>query len=250
MDSQLIATSILVLADGPADEQAIVDDDVELAFGFDPRLELHPNASVNPEDISTHLAYSVSAFPYKLLRHTQRILFCYENRDGEGLYGALLDLFLVLNGRGVRLRKRLLSGARERLSADHYNALAYCLMQGVPAREQELPATRKSVLTRGILGIEQLVQVYDNSKASVRDPLIEAREYIEYFQLEEARELLEDAIIDQPNREDLHFELLQLYKATRDASHFEATREKLRNLMPDLPEYWQNFDGLPLGGKR
>ncbi len=238
MDSQLTSTPKLVLTDESANPPEIPDAEVELSFRFDELLALNPNTQVSDILMMEHLAHAIAAAPTNLLCHTQRVFFFYSNRNPEGLYSALLDLFIALDGKGAALRRRLLAGSRERLAPEHYGILSRWLEKGAPRDGEDLLPASQSILSEGITGEIKLVQVFYTENESQRDPLLEAREHIEYFQIEEARDLLETAILAQPEREELHLELIHLYQATRDTASMQAMREKLSQIMPHLPECW------------
>ena len=238
MDSYAAPTSKLVLTAGPASEQRIPDSDAELSFRFDQLLALHPDIPVNELLMEEHLAHAIAAAPGNLLCHTQRIYLFYAAVDGDGLYSALVDLFIALGNKGAPLRRRLLQGSRERLSARQFRVLSRWLERGAPAEEKDLALAGHSVLQPGVTGVRKLVQVYHTESGSQRDPLLEARECIDYFQLDEARSLLEAAILEDTEREELHEELIRLYEATRDFASLEAMREKLSLTMTRLPECW------------
>jgi len=242
MDSQLAPTSKLVLTDSAATAPSIPDTDVELGFRFDQLLALHPDLQVSGLLVDEHLAHAVAADPANLLCHTQRVFFFYGNQDSDGLYSALVDLFIALGDKGPALRRRLLNGSRERLSPRHFRVLSRWLEQGAPSEANEPSLASQSVLSLGITGVRTLVQVFHTERESERDPLLEAREYIEYFQIEEAKSLLEAAIFEQPEREELHTELIHLYQATRDLASLQAMREKLSQTMTTLPECWLELD--------
>jgi hypothetical protein len=81
-----------------------------------------------------------------------------------------------------------------------------------------------------------------NTSGEDRDPLLEAREHIEYSQLAEARTVLEEALPRQPSRIELHAELLLLYRATGDLDNFLRTREKLQQVVDSLPAIWDDCE--------
>jgi hypothetical protein len=240
-----------VLTTAPSDPPDIIDAEVELGFRFDQLLALSPNVQVNNTLMAEHLAHAIAAAPTNLLCHTQRIFFFFGNGDHDGLYSALLDMFIAMDGKGKALRKRLLMGSRERLMPEHYNFLYRWLEQGQLREDKDILPAGQSILNKGITGVRKLVQVFYAESKAQRDPLLEAREYIEYFQIDEARELLENAIIAQPEREELHLELIHLYQATRDVAGMQTMRENLSQIMPLLPECWLKLgDSLsPQGGK-
>ena len=238
MDSQPTPTSKLVLTDGPVDTPELSDDEVELGFRFGESTALNPHLHVDSARLAEHLAHAIAATPSDLFRHTQRIFFLYGNYDSEGLYSALLDLFFALGNRGTELRRRLLKGSQDRLMPEHYRVLAQWLEQRSPCQEKDLPLPSQSILSQGITGVRELVTFFNTEKEQDRDPLLEAREHIEYFQIDEAIDLLEGAVLEQPERIALHIELTQLYQATRDPARLRAMREKLSQIMTELPDCW------------
>jgi len=239
MDSHPTPIFTLVLTDGPVNSPDLSDDEVELGFRLGQSTALNPQLHVESARFAEYLAHAIAATPTDLLRHTQRIFFFYEHHDSEGLYSALLDLFIALGALGKELRRRLLKGSQDRLMPEHYSVLARCLEQDLPCPDKDLPMPNQSVLHQGIVGVRELVQVSDSEdKALERDPLLEAREHIEYFQIEEAMDLLEAAVFEHPERKALHLELTQLYQATRDPTRFRAMREKLSQIMTELPDCW------------
>mgnify|MGYP006276854891 CR=1 FL=1 len=105
-----------------------------------------------------------------------------------------------------------------------------------------MPVNQYSVLARGLEGSDRLVE---QSKQPVQisiDPLELARDYIEYSQLDEAKSVLEKAILQQPERVELHHELLDLYRSTRDASGFNIMLNELSELKVELIDEWKQLN--------
>jgi hypothetical protein len=195
-------------------------------------------------ELDDHLSHAIATQPTQLLAHTRRIFLKYWKKDGDGLYSALVDLFLVLGQqKGYALRKRLLWGSRDRLSACHFQALRLWLNAAETPQEADIPPASQSLFLHGVRGSLELVTLFEQMEYH-RDPLIEAREYIEFSQLEEARSLLEASVLQQPTRDDLLRELLELYNATRDTVHYLAMRAKLLSSIGRLPPYWIKFEDL------
>lgn len=220
----------------------------ELAFLVDgeSRWNLHLNGPV----IGTFdaLAQAVAAQPAALEWHLRRIHYCYGLRDGDELYAALLDLFIFLEGRGHALRRRLLTGARDLLRPEDFSTLERSLSEGRVPQETERPSSPFSLLSEGLQGRLELVRpLSPTGSGAVRDALVEAREHIEFSQLEQARDVLEVALLRQPLREDLRQELLALYRATRDEESFVRMRENLREALGTVPVDWDCLD-RPKGG--
>lgn len=219
----------------------------ELAFLVDGARRWDLRADMLGDDCADALAQAVAATPKALEWHLRRIHYAHAQRRGDELYAALLDLFIVLGGRGRALRRRLLAGARDLLGPDESDALRRGVDEGQIPPESELPRTLRSRLCEGVQGMFELVRVNAPRASQLRDPLVEARECIEYSQLDHAREILEKAVIDDPQREDLHLELLSLYRATRDGTNFGRMKERLQKLLGSLPVDWSDLD-LPTGG--
>jgi len=215
-------------------------DDVRLDAAFQMsavrHLRLTPNR-IGDEGIE-YIAYHIVRSPMDLCNHVRRIVLQYDMRDSEGLYAALLDLFIVLENKGFDLRRRVLGGARSRLTLQQYRTLYACLNSD-QVQCDRLPAPPDSMLAKGLIGSRSLVEAADNENESARDPLIEAREYIEYCQVDQARALLEQAILDQPQRMELHTELLEIYRSTRDRASFLAFWRRLNEIDNSAPDVWE-----------
>lgn len=219
----------------------------ELAFLVDGSRRWNLRLDVQGQDCTDALAHAVAAAPQALEWHLRRIHHAYGLRQGDELYAALLDLFLVLKGRGRALRRRLLAGAGNLLGREQFAALSRMVEEGGLPPESELPPAPQSRLCEGVQGVFDLVGVRAQGAGRMRDPLQEARECIEYSQLDQAREILEAAVLEQPEREDLHHELLTLYRATRDGHSLSRMKERLQQLLGSLPAGWNDL-GLPNGG--
>lgn len=220
---------------------------IELAFLLDDGQRLQPFYPGLDPHCADQLVQAVSRTPTDLTCHTRRIFHAYEQADGEALYGALLDLFLTLGGRGHSLRARLLAGVRNRLAPEHGQVLRQWLRTG--RRPVELPFSPESVLSEGIEGEVELIGSRQESAAPARDPLQEARECIEYCQLDQARDLLERAVLEQPHRAELHEELLGIYRATHDRGRYQAMRERLAARLDLLPDGWAAQEAWLGGGE-
>jgi hypothetical protein len=69
-------------------------------------------------------------------------------------------------------------------------------------------------------------------------------DYIEYSQLDEARKVLETAILKQADRVDITVELFQLYKSTQDHTNFQKIYRQICKIETPLRAYWDDFNGL------
>jgi hypothetical protein len=234
-----MSVALVTSSDDSADssEFGILED---WGFVMDGVKSVHIHPSLVSQNLAEYLSFQVARSPHNLLRHTQRIFFHFGRDDGDGLYAALLDLFLALRGRGQALRSRLLGGSKARLAPDHFAALSRYLTE--PVEESAVPHTGMSVLTAGLTGILPLVRERKEGTQQGRDALIEAREHIDYFQLDAALQLLETAVLADPQRDDLQQELLALYLATNNMEGLRKTRQRLAEFLDPLPEQWLAFD--------
>ncbi len=189
----------------------------------------------------TNLTYKVSLNPKDLLAHLRRIYCCYQNRFTLPLYAALLDLLLVLNGKGQPLSLRLITGCGSRLEPRFLSALKSAYK--VPER---LPSNSYSLFATGIVGSTHLVD-YSYHGHVERDFLTLAYDYIEYSQLNEAMEILEQGLQIEPEHLDAQGVLLQLYKSTDSRDRFSSQYQSLLDSKTMLTDGWlklqQFFDG-------
>ncbi len=87
------------------------------------------------EPMAAHLAYVIARDPNDLTAHVRRVLLCLERPQQELVCGALMDLFIVLNGRGGALANRLYALAQPHLSAEQGEFFLDWLTRGaVPER--------------------------------------------------------------------------------------------------------------------
>ena len=169
--------------------------------------------------------FQLARKPESLITHLRRIYYCFNKDLNEQLFAALVDFLIILNRRGQDLSWRIIMGAKSRLDPDQFNLLSNYL--NGKADVNLLPSNRYSIFTRGLLGINNMIQQIEKHEERGYDPLVLARDHIEYSQLKEAKQVLENAILDQPNRLDLHHELLTLYRKTNDSQGFDRMLTKL-----------------------
>jgi hypothetical protein len=195
--------------------------------------------SVYQSLLADHFRHCIARDPQDLRSHVRRILLAYERADGPELFAAMLDLFIALGRKGFNLRRRMLGVSRGGLEAHQYSLLRDSLPEGVD--ESKVTIAPGSLLCRGIEGSLNLVRHGSALSTEVRDPLIDAREYLEYSQIDEARSVLEDAISQTPLRQELHYELLAIYRSTRDRTNFAKMFQKISDIASPIPKEWQEL---------
>jgi hypothetical protein len=183
------------------------------------------------------LVFQVSKKSSTLEAHMERIYYCFQNLLDEQLVGALVDLLIVLNKNGLALGKRMVDGSRSRLPENQYQALLSHLANSA-ADNDLLPTNRYSIFAKGLLATAKLLHLNDTSTEEKRDALDLARDYIEFSQLDDAIRVLEQAILEQPERMELHNELLSLFRSTRDQIGFKRVFNELSSSTLSLPPDW------------
>lgn len=204
-----------------------------------------------PRDIdldkwATHLAHRSAREPGNLLNHVRRVYLHLARRQVEELYGAMLDLYLVLGDKGSSLRGRLLRETRKLLPRERYDLFLAHYKHGLQ-RNQPLPASRHSVLGNFFSGRMTLVRQQQSPKQPARvriDPLEQAREELTYGDVATAQRILEVALLHSPNRIELHLELLELYTHTRSLGDLVKMQERLGDDVAIARDAWDRTRSL------
>lgn len=197
--------------------------------------------SLLDKDLLDLLVFQVAKHPERLFTHVQRIYYCFQHQLSEPLYAALADLLVVLNGRGKALGLRMVMGAKSRITPNCFTLLIDAINR--PGEQQALiPGNHYSILSKGFTGVNQLVDTVQRFPHADYDPLLLARDCIEYSQLDEAQKILETALVDNPDRLELHQELAALYRSTRNFERFNEMNSKLIASDITLPECWQQLE--------
>ena len=193
------------------------------------------------KDSLDYFEHQVSRKPKNLLSHIQRIYFCYHENLSEQLYASLLDFFLILNGCGKEIRLRMFQGAKSRLSPEHREDLSR-LLKGEINSVDNLQGNRYSLLDKGLSGTSNLISRVSAPISSEKlDALKIARDFIEYSQLEEARIVLEIAIMEKLDSEEIHEELLSLYHSTEDIANFQKMYAHVKQQDSFMVKAWHDF---------
>lgn len=206
-------------------------------FSMKASVGFHERCEWSAEKELERLVFQASRKPYFLEAHVERIYYCFQNHLDEPLLGALVDLLTVLRGKGSALGKRMILGSKSRFTEKQYTELLNHL--GNKGSDISLlPDNRYSVFTKGLLSVTALLHHNKGSNEKVHDPLALAMDYIEFSQLDNAVYILEQAILSQAERMELHRELLSLYRSTRNVTGFNRMYETLSRKKIALPVEW------------
>ncbi len=194
--------------------------------------------AVGCTDFLGKLVFNVARKPKRLTAHLQRIFYCFKAHKSEQLFAAIVDFLVVLNKRGEAISWRVVIGAKSQLSSDQFQLLKSYLKNDQD-EVHRLPANQYSIFTRGLLGVNNMVRQIEQPLENMDyDPLELARDHIEYSQLEEAKLVLERAVVSDPGRSELQHELLVLYQSTRDSLGFNRMFAELAQLEVNMVDEW------------
>ena len=186
------------------------------------------------------LVFLVTKKPKCLANHMQRIYYCFRKNLNEPLFAAIVDFLIVLNQQGQAISWRVVLGTKSRLKAEQFQELKTYL-KNTNANANLLQGNQYSVFSKGLVGGCKMIQQLEND-ALENDPLVIAIDHIQYCQLDEAKTVLEDAILADPERDDLRLELCDLYKSTRDSSRFHQMLAKLTRLGVNVTDDWNQLN--------
>jgi hypothetical protein len=201
---------------------------------------LSPLKGENHSQWATHLAYISSREPNNLLNHVRRIFIHLKLKQSDPLYGAMVDLFLVLGDKGERLRRSLLQKSRKLLSQEQYDLFLTHLKHGLQPH-YPLPASQHSVLGNFFGGEKRLVSAQNDKQQSdtrESDPLELAREELNYGDIAVAQRILEEALLLSPKRLGLHYGLLEIYRHTRSLDDLINMQERLGDDIAHAQAAW------------
>ncbi len=187
------------------------------------------------------LVFSVSRNPKNLQAHLERIYFCYQEQLNDQLFGALVDLLIVLNKTGEALANRMVSGCQARLTGNQLNALIN-LIDNKETRTECLFYSCYSIFSKGLQSTSVLLRLVQDSIRTEQDPLDLARDFVEFSQIDNAVNVLEKAILTNHGRMELHNELLSLYRLTRNQAGFQRFYEELSHSDLTLPVEWKQLN--------
>jgi hypothetical protein len=188
---------------------------------------------------SKYLVKKVRRNPRDLRSHVQRTIFFLAKGDAEALYGALIDLFVILGNRGIEIRRNLLTRSKQLLEPQQYEFLTTHLEDGLDTNKP-LPINMFSSLTKGQSGTSTIVR-QKNSDASALNPVEQAKQ----LRLKDwltAMVILENALQHDPGDANVCRELLSLYKQQNTREAFYKTYTGLIGRCLALPQLWADTE--------
>ncbi len=189
-------------------------------------------------DVADIISHAIARAPTNLRCHIQRINLFITTKDEDRLYGALLDLYIILADQGYLLRKRMLKNARSLIRKEYFDVLNHHLKSGLSVNKGVIFSST-SILSGELAPPHLLIKRLDSAvQAPQQDPIEEACDHLEYGQVDAARQVLEKAIKNAPDRNDLYQELLEIYRCTQDEAGYLTMREQLETENHPFLQRW------------
>lgn len=201
------------------------------------------NFGFTSEQALESIVFQVLTKPTALALHLQRIYFCYQNDLTEDLFAALVDFLIMLEGKGQMLGRRMVKGAKSKLPPQQYAILNQALKTSAED-VKFLQGNMYSLFSRGLIGTNILVIKETGVEQQEHDPLDIARDFIAYSQLDAAMDTLENALLLDIERQELHDDLLELYKVTQSFERFEKMYDALSGQTKTIPAGWDELKGF------
>ncbi|MEI6705869.1 MAG: hypothetical protein WCK96_01915 [Methylococcales bacterium] len=202
---------------------------------------------LQPNESLEKLVFLIAKKPKQLTNHVQRIYYCFQKNLNKQLFAAIVDFLIVLNRQGQPISWRVVLGAKSRLTTEQFEELKVYL-KGKHTDINLLSGNQYSIFSKGLVGVNKLIQQIEKEEKE-DDPLTIALDHIEYSQLDDAKKVLEEAILVQPERQDLRQELCDLYKLTGDPSGFHQMMAKLTRLGVGMTDDWNQLNNYFKGQK-
>ncbi len=179
--------------------------------------------------------------PADLQHHLNRIDLYLQRENTEGLYGALMDLFIVLQDKGQPLRKRMLKKYYTQLDPEHRSILS-ARLAGKISEDDQIPFVKESMLSNGRTGmIRLLVKQSHVRDVKNRDAVEDARDLIDSGQVGKAQVLLKKVLLINPQREDVGQELMTIYRHSHNYQAVKKILQSTKNLPLALRPQWEDL---------
>ena len=193
-------------------------------------------SGMDVQDAWRHFSMQIARDPLDIEAHARRVLLASRPPLTDRAFGALVDLFLALGDNGRSLRRQLLEQASAWLDPDDAHFLRLHLDTRL-SRGAQLPTQRWSVLDTAVVGSLSMVGLQRREVAQ-ETPFQQAMSLLEYGDLAGARGMLELALLEEPDNEEVNRELLAIYQHSRDDAGKAEMADKLVARHGALPTGW------------
>jgi len=224
-----------------------IDDFIEPCF-LDKRHWIKSPPTDYAQKTSTYLLHQIARRPFDLVSHTQRVCLYRDLGDAEGIYGALLDLFIVLGDKGQALRQRLLQQSAFILTAENYEILSDALSKALTVSARTAQSHHSALSFNKTEDTKVIRKVDQTPDEKEEEPLLVATDLLNSGQVEQAQAILEASLLANPEIHAISEELLHIYRHTNNrdgciqmlkrlASSQLAARDQWLELVITLDQY-------------
>lgn len=214
----------------------VASDLIDPAFAYAPTGPLYRPGSCDPLDAWRFLSSAVARDPLDLESHARRVALAASSQHAGQTFTALMDVFLALGDKGRNLRTQLLEMATPSLSSEDADFFRQALISGL-SRGAGLPMGTHSVLDPGLMGRLDMV-AHQRQQAAAQSVAEQAAALVDQGDLAAARQLLEEAVLQNPDDLEASHELLGIYRHSRDSQAQQLMRDKLTARFGRTPAPW------------
>lgn len=210
----------------------------------------------NPEHVLRILTHLVLLFPSKPRYHAQRLILLCRQAESSAISAALLDLFLGLEPEAVPIKRYFLRYCQSYIDSDLHDFLESNVATTLNLQEPILKQMSASLLWRQADQSQNrnaLVSRVEAPSLSTRSDgqlthetnqlLTEVDELITNGQIDLAMDALEDALLSDPEQDEVSHLLLKLYALADAQVRQEIMAEQLKLNNGSLPKHWPVSDG-------
>ncbi|MBL8329881.1 MAG: hypothetical protein JNJ71_13625 [Rubrivivax sp.] len=208
----------------------------DAAFAYAPGGSLMATTACDAHDAWRHLSSTVLRDPLDLEAHARRVLLACEDGPSGRAFTALVDLYLALGSRGSALRQRLLDHARPCLSPEDAAFFEQSFSAGA-LPSASLPIGTQSLLDPGLMGSPVMI-AHTRQAVAEQTAAQRAAELVDQGDLAAARQLLEEAVMQDPDDLAAATELIGIYRYSRDAQAEQAMRDRITSRFGRTPAPW------------
>ncbi len=181
------------------------------------------------------LARKVKRHPKNLNIHTQRINLNYYLENEEAYFGALIDLLIALGPKAIELKKSILRPTYGILTKEHRVFIKKYLHSGIsPTLSIN---TKESRLSQGLSSTSSVI-IGNSDQKNIKQPLPTARKKITKGDYQAAQTILENALEQNPDDEEITYELLELYLNKNMINAFTSMTTRLQGKTLTAQKKW------------
>ncbi len=192
---------------------------------LDPYMAIDGNKSLllnniyNKDSALKFLEYRILHNPNDLRSHAQRIYILIRKNSSGEIAGALIDLFITLGIKGKSLKVNLLSQAEKYLDSSSLIFFNKHISREIDPNNEEAQLFNGALFIKKNMQFMPLVLANRTKEcAAPKNPLDEALDFIMNGQLEQAINLLENSLLENPDQPEVASELRELYKKINGAT--------------------------------